>query len=80
MSFTVYVLEGAEGVRYKGITTDLKRRLRQHWMGHTKTTRRMRNLRVVYQETYSTRAEARKREVYLKSAAGRRFLQTLFSM
>jgi len=35
----------------------------------------MENLKVVWQEQYPTVAEARKREKYFKSAAGRKYLQ-----
>lgn len=73
---TVYVLKDNNGKYYKGMTNDLNRRLREHRSGHTQTTARMSTLRVVYTETYDSFEEAREREVYLKTAAGRRFLKT----
>ena len=75
--FTVYVLRGSTGKLYKGMTNDLERRLREHASGHTQTTRSMGTLEVIYQEQYATVTEARAREVYLKTAAGRRFLRTI---
>jgi hypothetical protein len=36
----------------------------------------MKDLEIVYKECYDDLATARKRELYLKSAAGRRFLKT----
>jgi len=36
----------------------------------------MSHLELVYTEKYNTFIEARSREVYLKTAAGRRFLKT----
>ncbi|MFA6918922.1 MAG: GIY-YIG nuclease family protein [Patescibacteria group bacterium] len=75
--YTAYVLKDKEGKFYKGMTNDLERRLREHQSGHTFSTRNMNELQVVYQESFSTRDEARKREVYFKSAAGRRFLKTI---
>ncbi len=73
--FTVYVLEDVDGKRYKGVTGDLDRRLKDHISGYTKTTSKMLGLRVVYSEIYDKFINARKREVYFKSAAGRRFLK-----
>ena len=73
--FTVYVLKDNKGKFYKGLTSDLKRRLREHHLGHTVTTSKMANLKVVYTEEYLTFEEARLREKYFKTAAGRRFLK-----
>lgn len=72
--FTVYVLKDSTGRYYKGLTDNLKRRLREHGSGHTITTSRMMDLKIVYTENYVNFDEARKRELYLKSATGRRFL------
>jgi putative endonuclease len=73
--FVVYVLKSAEGKFYKGMTNNLQRRLREHVAGGTRTTRKMSGLSVVYTEKYVTFDRARDRELYLKSAAGRRFLK-----
>ncbi|TSC77667.1 MAG: putative endonuclease [Parcubacteria group bacterium Gr01-1014_24] len=73
--FTVYVLKDNKGKVYKGMTNNLKRRLAEHHSGHTITTNHMKELILVYKERYATFEEARKRELYLKSAAGRRFLK-----
>lgn len=74
--YIVYVLQDNAGKLYKGMTNNLSRRLAEHRRGRTRTTRKMGELDVVYTEEYSTRAEARQREKYLKSATGRRFLKT----
>ena len=74
--YTVYVLRSKDGKLYKGFTNDLDRRLQEHKSGHTITTSKMKDLEVVYKECYDNFATARKRELYLKSAAGRRFLKT----
>ena len=73
--YSVYVLQDDNGKRYKGVTNNLERRLVEHRSGHTISTRRMKRLHVVYTEQYDNFAEARARELYLKSAAGRRFLK-----
>jgi len=77
MNFTVYVLKDLTGRLYKGVTNNLKRRLREHKVGKTITTSRMKDVKVVYSEEYDNFKEARKRELYLKSAAGRRFLKKI---
>ena len=75
----VYVLKSSDNKLYKGVTNDLVRRLQEHNSGQTKTTASMNKLELVYTETYNTFVEARKREVYLKTAAGRRFLKKTLS-
>ncbi len=57
------------------MTNNLERRFVEHTQGHTKTTRQMEGLEIVYTEKFSERTLAREREKYLKSAAGRRFLK-----
>ena len=74
--YTVYVNKDESNNFYKGMTNDLSRRMNEHRAGRTQTTRRMRNFEIVYTEEYGTFAEARTRELYLKSAAGRRFLKS----
>lgn len=73
--FFTYVLRDKEGKLYKGMTNNLERRLNEHKSGHTKTTSKMIDLKLVYKEEYDTFKEARKRELYFKSAAGRKFLK-----
>ncbi len=73
--YVVYVLQDKDGKFYKGMTNNLQRRFAEHTQGHTKTTRNMKELQVVYTEEFSDRILARKREKYLKSAAGRIFLK-----
>jgi len=73
--YMVYVLQDLQGSLYKGMTNNLDRRLKEHLAGKTRTTSQMDGLQLVYSETYVTREEARRREKYFKSAAGRRFLK-----
>lgn len=73
--YTVYVLKGKNGKFYKGYTSNLERRLKEHRAGLTITTSRMEGLEVVYTESFDDSEDARKREKYFKSAAGRKFLK-----
>ena len=73
----VYVLESkVYSRRYKGLCRDLNKRLVEHNLGKTKSTKAFRPWKVVYFEEFQTFAEARKREIFLKSAAGRRFINS----
>ena len=74
--YTVYVLRSKNGKLYKGFTNNIERRLKEHISGHTVTTSRMKDLEIVYKECYDDFITARKRELYFKSAAGRKFLKT----
>jgi len=73
--YIVYVLRDKDNKFYKGVTNNLSRRLKEHRGKHTTTTSRMSDLSVVYTEKYSSFEIARERELYLKSAAGRRFIK-----
>jgi putative endonuclease len=77
--YTVYILRDGDGKFYKGVTSNLEKRLEGHKRGNTRTTSMMKDLVVVYTESYEQFANARKRELYLKSAAGRRFLKKILS-
>lgn len=75
--YTVYVVVSSEGYRYTGFTSDLLKRLDQHNSGVSRWTRRGTNWQLVYTEEYSDKAQAIKRERWLKSGHGRQFLDTL---
>ena len=77
MKYTVYILRDIEGKIYKGVTNNLERRLREHHNGNTRTTSMMKEVTLAYKEELGSFKEARKREVYFKSAAGRRFLKKI---
>lgn len=78
--YTVYVLKDKDGKLYKGMINNLERRIKEHRSGHTQTTSRMKDISLVYKEEFKTFEEARKRELYLKTAVGRKFLKTKLTM
>lgn len=77
-SYIVYILRSEkDGKFYIGTTSELKRRLEDHEKGRVASTRRRRPLTLLRSEVYETRREAAKRERYLKSEHGHRFLQVV---
>ena len=76
--FFVYVIKSTlDGRLYKGLTSNLHKRINEHNSGKTKTTKAFKPWKLLYYEEFSTRVEARGREKYLKTGAGRRFLKSL---
>lgn len=77
--FYVYVLQSLKDYRtYVGFSDDWKRRLTQHNAGQVKSTKDRRPLKILFIETFEKRTEAMKRELWWKSAAGRRKLKEKF--
>jgi putative endonuclease len=74
--FYVYILISEKDHRtYVGFTSDLQRRIEKHNSGMVKSTKYRRPLKILFYETFSTSPEAKKRETYWKSGAGRRKLK-----
>ena len=76
--FYVYVLQSQiDGRLYKGLTQNINERLVQHNKGKTKSTKAFRPWKLLYYESFNSREEAREREKYLKSGAGREFINKI---
>lgn len=72
--FYVYVLYSLSCSRfYVGMTDRPTDRLLEHNAGKTPSTKAYIPWEMVHQEVFSTRIEARTREKYLKTAAGRKW-------
>ncbi len=72
--FFVYILYSVKFEKfYVGMSSNLDRRLKNHNSGSVKSTKAYLPWKIVHSEIYDTRIEARQREKYLKSAAGRRW-------
>ena len=63
--------------RYIGMSQNPEFRLKMHNSGKVRSTKHYRPFKLIYTEEIGSRAEAREREKYLKSAAGRRYLGQL---
>ena len=75
--YFVYVLRSIiYETRYIGSTRDIVKRVKEHNSGKVRYTKGRRPWKLVYQEEFGTRSDARKRELYLKSGQGRNYLDT----
>ena len=73
--FYTYVLESLkDGNRYMGYSTDLRRRLKEHEQGLNFSTKFRLPFKLIYYEACLNQNDAKRREKYLKTTAGRRFL------
>jgi len=73
--YYVYVLESLKDKkRYIGFTDNLKRRLTAHQNGLTFSTKPRRPFMLIYFEACINYNDATRREHYLKTTGGRRFL------
>jgi len=78
MKFYAYVLiSESTGQHYTGQSNDLLRRVEAHNLGNSKSTRNRGPWKLEYFEECSSRAEAMKREKFLKTGKGREFLRTM---
>ena len=62
----VYILQFANGDFYIGSTVDLERRTKQHASGHTPSTKRLGESKLVFKQDYKTLKDARSVEYKLK--------------
>jgi putative endonuclease len=75
MFFYVYVLESQKDKEnYVGFTTDIRKRIEEHNKGLNFSTRPRRPFKLIYCELCTNENDARRRERYLKTTRGRRFL------
>jgi len=73
--FYVYVLESSmDKERYTGYTNNLKRRIGEHKKGINFSTKFRLPFKLVYFEGCLNRIDAQRREKYLKTTQGRRFI------
>ena len=74
--YFVYVLQsGKDGKFYTGFTHDLERRIVEHNSGMSKSTKGRITLKLVYYEFCLNQKDAMKRENYLKTTWGKRYIK-----
>jgi len=74
--YYTYVLQSeVDKEFYVGFTKDLKLRFERHSKGEVESTRDRRPLNLLYYEACLNQSDATKRESYLKTYHGKRFLR-----
>jgi putative endonuclease len=73
----VYILKDKNGKFYIGSTSDILRRMKQHQYGHTQTTRRMNEPKLVFSQEYSTLIQARKVERRIKKLKRKDYIERI---
>ncbi|WP_370390779.1 GIY-YIG nuclease family protein [uncultured Winogradskyella sp.] len=76
MVYYVYILFSAKHKKsYVGMTNDLERRLLEHNSGYSPYTAKFGPWELLHAESFESGQDARQREKYLKSGAGRRWMK-----
>ena len=74
--YYVYLLESEKDKSwYIGYSTDLRKRFRRHNSGGSLATKNKKPWRLIYYEAYINKTDAFKREKFLKSGSGRKFIK-----
>ncbi len=63
--------------RYVGSADDIEKRIWEHNFGKCRYTSGRRPWKLVYKEIFKTRSEAMRREKFLKSGQGRKYLDEI---
>ena len=78
MTYFVYILQSSkDGSYYVGHTQDLAGRLNRHNEGRSCYTRSKLPWKLIYQEDFSSRSEASKREREIKEKKSRAYIEQL---
>lgn len=78
--YFIYILQSLKDQRtYVGYSHDIQNRLASHNAGQVPATQNRRPLRLIFSESFETEQEAKERELYWKSGAGRRKMKSLFN-
>ena len=76
--YYVYLLKSeTTGELYKGLTEDLKQRVKEHNSGGSKFTSANGPWKLVYYEAFLNKRDARREELFLKSGKGRERIKYL---
>lgn len=75
----VYILQSLKDNRtYVGYTNSFERRLNEHNSGQSKATKYRAPFKLLLKEEFESMSEAKKRELWWKSGAGRKKLREYF--
>ncbi|OHB07529.1 MAG: excinuclease ABC subunit C [Candidatus Zambryskibacteria bacterium RIFCSPLOWO2_02_39_10] len=74
--FYVYVLRSSKDNQfYTGFSSDLRRRVKEHFSGESFATKSRLPFEIIYYEAYRNEKDARARERFLKTGWGRNYLK-----
>jgi len=73
--YYIYILLLNNKQLYTGYTENLKRRIAEHKTGHVEFTSQRLPVSLIHYEAYLLKSDARRREKYLKTTEGKRFLK-----
>ncbi len=77
--FEVYILQSLKDHKtYVGFTDNFTRRFMEHNSGKSKSTKHRLPFKLLFKERFKTKSEAKKRELWWKSGAGRIKLRDYF--
>lgn len=79
MASFVYILKDEKGRFYIGSTSNINRRLKQHFQGHTQTTNRMTNPKLVFLQEYNSLHRARNIEKRLKNLKRKDYIEKIIN-
>ena len=72
----VYVIRSeVDGRFYVGMTKGIRRRIKEHNIGKTKSTKGFRPWKLFFTEKFDNWDDARRREKYLKSGYGKQWIK-----
>jgi len=78
--YSVFILGSLKYHQHSvGLSTNIESRIKMYNAGKSRSTKSRRPFQLIFQEFIGSLQVARKREKYLKSAAGRRYLEKLLS-
>jgi len=75
MYFTYVLLSKKDNKFYIGYSDDLVKRLKQHKSGNVLSTKNRLPIKIIYFEACTNKFDAIKRERYLKTGMGKRYLR-----
>ncbi len=79
MYYYIYILECNDGFWYTGYTKNLKIRIDEHNKGQVVSTKRRLPVKLIYFEGCLHQQDATKREKYLKTTYGKRYIKNRLS-
>jgi putative endonuclease len=78
LPYCVYILLSRKDfLLYIGFTTNIEERIKNHNCGKTKSTAPRRPLELIFCEFYLFESDARRREMYFKTTAGKKAIKLM---